>query len=156
MISEAVQVAKQQRKAAREARDWEREKLLYDRLFTPATMRVLLVMAIIAYSTHCARSKQNVGPVQSALAFALPGIGIPLIAADAGITDKYALAAISAAGIGYTGLQSVQGWSDAGVLGDVSLVPGVNLNDVRGFFEQIAATSAGSLGAILDTLNPLD
>ena len=156
MISEAVQIAKQERKAAKEARDWEREKLLYDRLFTPATMRVLLVMAIIAYSTHCARSKQNVGPVQSALAFALPGIGIPLIAADAGITDKYALAAISAAGIGYTGLQSVQGWSEAGVLGEVSLIPGLSIDQVRGFLEELTTTSAGTLGSIISTLNPLD
>jgi hypothetical protein len=45
------------------------------------------------------------------LAFALPGIGIPLLAADAGVKDKFALAAMSAAGVGYTTGQMVQGWS---------------------------------------------
>lgn len=114
--SELVKVEREKRKAAREAREWEREKLLYERLLTPNMVRLALISGIIAYSTHCARSKENVGPVQSALAFALPGIGIPLIAADAGIRDKYALAGISAAGIGYTTGQMLEGWKSAGVL----------------------------------------
>lgn len=114
--SDAVKLAREQRKAAREARNWEREKLFYDRVLTPNVVRLGLVAGIIAYSTYCARSKENVGPVQSALAFALPGIGIPLIAADAGIRDKYALGAISAAGIGYTTGQMLEGWKDMGVI----------------------------------------
>jgi len=115
VASDAVMVEREKRKSAREARAWEREKILYDRLLTPNVTRLALVAGILAYSTHCARSKENVGPVQSALAFALPGIGIPLIAADAGIKDKWALAAISAAAVGYTTGQMVQGWESAGI-----------------------------------------
>jgi hypothetical protein len=110
MASEAVKLEREKRKTAREARNYEREKRLIDTLLTPNLMRLVLVSGIIAYSTYCARSKENVGPVQSALAFALPGIGLPLIAADAGIRDKFALAAISAAGVGYTTGQMLQGW----------------------------------------------
>lgn len=108
MISEAVKLEREKRKTAREAKLWE---LAGD----PTLRRLAMLSAIIAYSTYCARSEQNVGPVASALAFALPGIGIPLIAADAGIKDKWALAAISAAGVGYTTGQMVQGWNQTGV-----------------------------------------
>lgn len=110
-----LKVARIQRKREREARAWEREKLIYDRLLTPNVCRLALVSGIIAYSTWACRSDHNVGPVQTALAFALPGVGIPLIAADAGIKDKYALAAISAASIGYVTGQSALGLAEAGV-----------------------------------------
>lgn len=156
MASEALRIARLNAKREAAQRAFEREKMLLDRVLTPATVRLLLVAAIIAYATYCARSKQNVGPVQSALAFALPGIGIPLIAAEAGITDKYALAAISATGIGYTGLQSVQGWSEAGVLGDVTMLPGVAIKDVQRFLEELATTSAGTMGSLISAINPLD
>jgi hypothetical protein len=108
VVSDAVRLEREKRKTAREAKMWE---LVSD----PTVRRLVLLSGIIAYSTYCARSEKNVGPVQSALALALPGIGIPLIAADAGIKDKWALAAISAAGVGYTTGQMVQGWNQAGV-----------------------------------------
>ncbi len=111
-VAAAVKVEREKRKAARDQRNWEREKLFYERILTPNVTRLLLIMGIIAYSTHCARSERDVGPVQTAMAFAGPGIGIPVICADAGITDKYALAAISAAGIGYTGMQAITGWAE--------------------------------------------
>lgn len=94
-------------------RKWIREQRLYDTVLSPNMIRLAMVAGIIAYSTYEARSSTNVGPVRSALAFALPGIGIPLIAADAGIKDWRALAAISAAGIGYTTGQMGIGWLEA-------------------------------------------
>jgi hypothetical protein len=106
--SQAVKLEREKRKTAREERLWE---LVSD----PTIRRLILLSGIIAYSTYCARSKENVGPVESALAFALPGIGIPLIAAEAGIKDKWALGAISAAGIGYVTGQMLEGWNQAGV-----------------------------------------
>ncbi|GAI69919.1 unnamed protein product [marine sediment metagenome] len=112
VASAAVKLEREKRKRDRDQRNWEREKLFYERVLTPNVTRLLLIMGIISFSTYCARSKEDVGPVLSALAFAGPGIGIPMIAADAGITDKYALAAISAAGIGYTGLQTVYGYAE--------------------------------------------
>ncbi len=128
MTTAAVKVEREKRKRAREERNWEREKLFYDRILTPNVTRLLLVMGIIAYSTYCARSERNVGPVQTAMAFAGPGLGIPVIAADAGITDKYALAAISAAGLGYTGMQAAYGWTEAGSWESfVKMIPGVGL-----------------------------
>lgn len=96
---------------AQDARDYRRtlkaerrsryEDRLLDVLTSPAVLRTVMVAAIIAYSTNVCRSDRNEGPVQTALAFALPSIGIPLIAADAGIKDKYALLALSAIGLGY-------------------------------------------------------
>lgn len=109
-MNDAVRLEKIKAKAARAERSWQREQLLYERVLTPNVVRLSMMAGIIAYSTYCARSSYNVGPVQSALAFALPGIGIPLLAADAGITDKFALAAISAAGVGYVTGQMSQGW----------------------------------------------
>lgn len=111
MTSDAVRVERLKLKALKLQRQHQLEDRVLDVLTSPNMVRLLAVGTIIAYSTYCARSEHNVGPVASALAFALPGIGIPVIAADAGITDKYALAAISAAGIGYTTGQMTQGWS---------------------------------------------
>lgn len=155
-MNQAVALKRLEVKAAREARAFEREKILYDRVLTPNMIRLLLIMAIISYSTWCARSKKNVGPVQSALAFALPGIGIPVIAADAGITDKYALAAISAVGLTYTGLQSAQGWSDAGILGDVPIVGPIGVNDIKKFLADLGTAPAGSMQALISAVNPFD
>ncbi|GAJ01617.1 unnamed protein product [marine sediment metagenome] len=107
MISAAVKLEREKRKRARDERNWEREKLFYERVLTPNVTRLLMVMGIIAYSTYCARSDPGVGPVQGALALAGPGIGIPVIAADAGITDWKALGAISLAGLTYTGIQAM-------------------------------------------------
>jgi len=115
MVSEAVRLEREKRRSAREARAAERENRLMDAVLTPTVMRLALMSGIIAYSTYCTRSKENVGPVQSALAFALPGIGIPMIAADAGIKDKWALGAISSAAIGYTTGQMIAGWQQAGI-----------------------------------------
>jgi len=109
-VSDAVRLEREKRKTAREARLSAMEDRVLDVVTSPNMMRLAMLAAIIAYSTNAARSKENVGPVQSALAFALPGIGIPLIAADAGIKDKYALAAISAAGVGYVTGQMLLGW----------------------------------------------
>ena len=116
MISEAVKLEREKRKTLR-AQQWsKREDQIYDVILSPNMIRLALVSGIIAYSTWATRSKENVGPVQSALAFALPGIGIPLIAADAGIKDKWALGAISAASIGYVTGQMLVGWGEAGLL----------------------------------------
>jgi hypothetical protein len=114
----ASKLERERRKTLAQEHAWERERLLYDRLLTPAVIRTALVAGIIAYSTHVARSPQNQGPVQSALAFALPGIGIPLIAAEAGIRDRWALAAISSAGVGYVTGQMLSGWQSVGLLPD--------------------------------------
>jgi len=135
MASEAITLAKLAAKREKAARAYEREKFIMDKLLTPAVVRTALVATIIAYSTYCARSEENVGPVQSALAFALPGIGIPLIAAEAGVRDRWALAAISAAGIGYTTGQMALG------LGDVGKLPTVEgmWNELQGLTNQIAS-----------------
>jgi len=115
MVSEAVRLEREKRKTLKLERRQRQEDKLMDIMLSPNMVRLGMVAGIIAYSTWAARSKENVGPVQSALAFALPGIGIPLIAADAGIKDKWALAAISAAGVGYTTGQMLTGWTSAGV-----------------------------------------
>lgn len=104
------------RRREKEQRDAEIQRMVIERLLlNPNVIRVGLAAAIIAHSTWATRSAHNVGPVHSALALAGPTIGIPLIAADAGIKDKYALAAIAGMGGAYAGLSALKGWEDAGV-----------------------------------------
>lgn len=103
-----------QARADKQARQDAQLDRLMDLVTQPAVLRVGLVAGIIAFSTWATRSEKNVGPVLSALALAGPGIGIPIIAADAGITDWKALAAISATGLSYTGLSMLKGWGDSG------------------------------------------
>ena len=116
-------IAKTRSAPAQAARDYKRtlkaerraryEDRLLDVLTSPAVLRTVMVAGIVAYSTNVCRSDQKAGPVQTALAFALPSIGIPLIAADAGIKDKYALLALSAIGLGYVTEQAGVGLVDA-------------------------------------------
>lgn len=124
MMNESVRIERERRKTAALHHRQEIQKMLIDRVLTPNVIRMGLMMGIIAYSTYCARSKNNVGPVQSAVAMALPGIGIPMLAADAGITDWRALAAISATGTGYVTGQMTLGWMDNGVIPSVPDVIG--------------------------------
>lgn len=139
---------RQERLLLKERRSQEREKILVDRLLTPANVRLLTLMAILAYSTYVTRSKQKQSPIAGTLAFGLTGIGLPLIAADAGITDKYALAAISAAGLGYTGLSMFQGWSEAGVdFGDV-----LNAN----WLADLATAPVNVMQQVISAINPFD
>lgn len=114
MIPESVRLERERRKSAREARNWEREKFLMEKLFSPTVVRLALVSGILAYSTYITRSPRRESPVASTLALALPTVGIPMIAAEAGITDKYALAAIAAASGGYAAGQGVIGLTEAG------------------------------------------
>lgn len=113
--SEALKIERVRLKALRAQQRHEREQFMLDRLMSPGVVRVALMSAIIAYATAETRSKSNVGPVRSALAFALPGIGIPMLAAESGIKDKYALAAISAASTAYVTGQMIKGWQDVGM-----------------------------------------
>lgn len=124
--SALVKVEREKRKSDRES--FTRE-LLKDTILTPNMVRLAMVAAIIAYATAEARSSENVGPVRSALALALPGIGIPLIAADAGIKDKWALGAISAASVGYVTGQMVTGWLEVMGGGQLPLPSPSNIYD---------------------------
>ncbi len=116
MPSQAIKLEREKRRTQREERLWQ---IVAD----PTVKRLILLSAIIAYSTYIARSDKNEGPVQSALAVALPGIGIPMLAADAGIKDKWALAAISSAAVGYVTHQMLTGWKEYGVIPDPSQWP---------------------------------
>lgn len=116
LVPRPINIEREKRKTLRAEQRAKREDQLFDVLLSPNMVRLAMVAGIIAYSTWATRSSENVGPVQSALAFALPGIGIPLIAADAGIKDKWALGAISAAGVGYVTGQMLVGWGEAGLI----------------------------------------
>ena len=105
-----VRAERRKARAEAERRRWQ---IIESTILTPNMVRLAMVAGIVAYSTYEARSEHNVGPVRSALAFALPGIGIPMIAADAGIKDWRALAAISAASVGYVTGQMGIGWLEA-------------------------------------------
>lgn len=110
MSTALVRAERRKEKAEAERRRWQ---VIEATILTPNMVRLAMVAGIVAYATHEARSESNVGPVRSALSFALPGVGIPMIAADAGIKDWRALAAISAASVGYVTGQMGIGWLEA-------------------------------------------
>jgi hypothetical protein len=89
MISDAVKLEREKRKTAREARAWA---LLLD----PTIKRLLLFSAIVGYSSYVT-GKSDAGRTETALAVGLPTVGIPMLAAEAGITDWRALLALSIA-----------------------------------------------------------
>lgn len=122
LVSQAVKLERERRKTEREARLWE---LLSD----PNVRRLVLLAIIVAYSTYVTRSKTKQGPIPSALAMTLPAIGIPLLAADAGVTDWKALAAISGVSGGWAALSAELGLNDAGK----SLLDSVTLEGPAGF-----------------------
>lgn len=107
MPSQSVKLEREKRRSAREERLWG---LVTD----PAVKRLLLLSLIVAYSTYVTRSKTNAGPIQSALAMTLPTIGIPLIAADAGVKDWRALLAFGGVAGGLTALSAEAGLRDVG------------------------------------------
>lgn len=146
-MDKQLALARLQRKREREQREYEIQKMVLDRVvLNPNVIRVALAAAIIGYTTYATTSKHNVGPVQTALAIAGPTIGIPLIAADAGVRDRWALAAIAGMGAAATTGLAVKGWADAGVLDQV---PGLNVLDW--FSDQLAAVTANIpvLGSVL-------
>jgi len=89
MRSEAVLLEREKRKSAREARLWELTK-------DPILLRLAAFTAIVAYSSYVT-GKEDAGRTETALAVALPTVGVPMLAADAGITDWKALLALSIA-----------------------------------------------------------
>lgn len=98
MSSAAVQLEREKRKTAREERLWS---LVTD----PTVKRMLLLSAIVAYSAYVS-GKENPNRAEIALGLALPTAGIPMLAAEAGITDWKALLAISAACGGLAAISS--------------------------------------------------
>lgn len=88
MTSEAVKLEREKRKTAREERLWS---LVND----PNVKRLLALSLIVGYSSYVT-GKRDAGRTETALAVALPTMGIPMLAADAGIRDAAALIAIGA------------------------------------------------------------
>jgi len=85
--SDAVKLEREKRKTAREERAWA---LLLD----PTIKRLLIFSAIVGYSSYVT-GKRDAGRTETALAVALPTVGIPMLAAEAGITEWKALLALS-------------------------------------------------------------
>lgn len=106
-MNQAVKLEREKRKTRREERLWE---LATD----PTIKRLLLLSLIVGYSTYVTRSKERQGPVASALALTLPTVGIPMLAAEAGITDWRALLAIAGAAGGITALSAEAGLNAVG------------------------------------------
>lgn len=117
MLSDAVKLERERRNTAREERLWS---LLND----PNVKRLVLLSLIVAYSTYVTRSRSRQSPVQSALAMTLPTVGIPMLAADAGVTDWRVLAAIAAASGGVTLMSTEAGLESVGK----SLLDSVSVN----------------------------
>lgn len=88
--SEAVKLERERRKTAREERVW---KLLTD----PTVKRLLLLSGIVAYTSYINSNPGRYGVTADALAVALPTAGVPMLAAEAGITDWKVLGALALA-----------------------------------------------------------
>jgi hypothetical protein len=86
LISQAVKLEREKRKTMREEQLWN--------LLSSPNVRRLLSLATIVAITGMLTQMENKGTIGTALEVALPGIGIPLIAADAGITSWEALVAL--------------------------------------------------------------
>lgn len=87
-MDKAIRLEREKRKTAREQR-------VFNLLMDPAVKRLLLLAGIVAYTSYVT-GKQDAGRTESALAVALPTAGIPMLAADAGITDWRVLMALGA------------------------------------------------------------
>lgn len=88
MIPAAVRLEREKRKTAREERLWN---LLMD----PTVKRMLLLSLIVAYTSYANTHSDKMGAVGNALAVALPTAGVPMLAAEAGVTDWRVLAALA-------------------------------------------------------------
>jgi hypothetical protein len=101
MASEAVKLEREKRKTAREAKLWEV-------LANPNVIRILS-LATLLYGARTVRdwadTPEHPNIPMRDVSIAVASIGAPLIAASAGITDKYALAAIA----GFSGLAVGEG-----------------------------------------------
>lgn len=86
-LSPAIKLEREKRKTAREEKLWS---LLND----PNVKRLILLSLIVAYSSYVT-GKKDAGRTETALAVALPTAGIPMLAAEAGITDWKALLALA-------------------------------------------------------------
>lgn len=86
-VSAAMKLEREKRKTEREARLWA---LVSD----PTVKRLLLLAGIVGYTSYVT-GKGNAGRTETALAVALPTVGVPLLAAEAGITDWKALLALA-------------------------------------------------------------
>jgi hypothetical protein len=89
MSSDAVKLEREKRKTAREERLWS---VVLD----PTVKRLLLFSAIVGYASYVT-GKKDAGRTETALAVALPTVGVPMLAAESGITDWKALLALSIA-----------------------------------------------------------
>ena len=90
MVSEAVKLEREKRKTAREERLWS---LVTD----PTVRRLAILSGIVAFTAHVNSTPEKSGPITNALAVALPSVGVPLLAAECGVTDWKVLAALALA-----------------------------------------------------------
>jgi hypothetical protein len=90
----------------RAKRKTQREERLFALLMDPTIKRLLLASAIVGYSSYVTGKGDSAGRTETALAVALPTIGLPMLAAEAGITDWKALLALSVAAGGAATLAS--------------------------------------------------
>lgn len=106
-MTDALKIARLEAREKRAARRAEREERLWKILENPNVQRVGIVFALMAGARMIRDS--NMGGGVKATAVATATIGTTMIAADAGIHDKYALAAIAAIVAGATGLKIKKG-----------------------------------------------
>lgn len=87
-VSNAVKLEREKRRSLREERLWQ---LATD----PTVKRLALLSLIVAFTAYVNSHPEKAGAVQNALAVALPTAGIPMLAAEAGVTDWRVLAAVA-------------------------------------------------------------
>lgn len=90
-------LARVQLQKEKEARKATREERLWQLLTDPTVKRFLLLAAIVAYTAYVNSHREESGPVSNSLAVALPSVGIPMLAAEAGVTDWKVLAGLALA-----------------------------------------------------------
>lgn len=104
LASESVRLERERRRTLKAEHSWEREKLAWSVATNPMVLRLALLALITAYTTYVNTHPKESGTMSNALAVVMPTIGVPLIAADAGVTDWKALVALGAASGGISAL----------------------------------------------------
>ena len=89
----------------RERRKTAREDRLWNLIQDPTVKRLGLLSLIVGYSAYVT-GKENAGRVETALAVALPTVGVPLLAVDAGVHDTKLLLALAIACGGIAAISS--------------------------------------------------
>lgn len=103
VVTAAIKLEREKRRTLAHAHNIELRDKLIDKLLNPTTLRLLALASILGISTFLA-NKERPTVTERGLTAVIPTVGLPLLAAESGITNPIALAAFSTAGLAYVSM----------------------------------------------------